>query len=227
MYGSTRAHPGHDALRGRIFNNFFDVARARRREQRGGPCRAAASYYDAALPEVLSQKIILRQRVQQRVEGQRVFEGWCIARRAVLDEERVLLCHPESVCCAVVCGARALNFLCAANDAIYESPYSAKCRAERAVRAVQWAAALGLQLAKPSSSFTGLPTTAPGRGPGPPPRVLEWHGLIVRGRISQEQRELGQHPGTRGAPAGQPRHRKRIDRSGRDLPALFERRAAR
>ena len=62
----------------------------------------------------------------------------------------------ESVCCAVVCGARASNFLCAANDAIYESPYSAKCRAERAVRAVQ-----GLQLsalaalAKPSSSLQG------------------------------------------------------------------------
>ena len=40
-----------------------------------------------------SQKIVLRQRVQQRVEGQRVFEGWCTGRRAVLDEERVLLCH--------------------------------------------------------------------------------------------------------------------------------------
>ena len=41
---------------------------------------------------------------------------------AMLDEEGVLLCHLcESVCCAVVCGARALNFLCAANDAIYAS----------------------------------------------------------------------------------------------------------
>ena len=128
----------------------------------------------------------------------------------------------------MVCGARALDFLCAANDAIYESPYSAKCRAERAVRAVQ-----GLQLsalaalAKPSSSLQVCLPPLPEEALD---RLREyWNCMALScGAASLRNREIGAASGHRaGAEPGSFGVAKRINRIGRDLPALFERRAAR
>ena len=96
-----------------MFNNFFDVARARRREQRGGSFRAAASYYDAALPEVLSQKASFDSGCSSASRASGSSRGGALL--VVRCSTRSASCSAilrESVCCAVVCGARALNFLC-------------------------------------------------------------------------------------------------------------------
>ena len=188
------------ALRGRIFNNFFDVARVA-----AGKSVAARSAPPPLITAQRCRKCCLKKSSFDsgcsRRRGSAGLRGWCIARRAVLDEEGV--CLPslcESVCCAVVCGARALNFLCAAND-VTMRVLIARNAALDAVRACEGAARAGgarvLRAKRSGAHHPGRPRT------GPAVRV---GGLSCRPPLSGTENWGGvQH---REAPSGQPRWRE-------------------
>ena len=122
----------------------------------------------------------------------------------------------------MVCGARALNFLCAANDVIYESPYSAKLPRRARSASCAMGCSSQLQAAKRAKRLAVAYRSrkAPWTGPAVlgfarPFRAGAASPLSGTERIGAASRHRG------GAEPGSLGVAKRINRSGRDLSALL------